>query len=513
MKKILFLFTVVASLFVTTACTEYLDVTPSDKQTASQLFSTKSGFYSASNGIYDALSGDALYGKSMTWYTLDLMGLHYTTTQKSLEIQSITGGDYASSYALPYYDAIWSNAYSTILAANLLIDEVKKQEGILSETEANVMIGEMLGVRAFLHLDMLRLYGPVPSQGLTDLSIPYNESSQVTVLDLLPFNEVIEKIIADLDEAESILSKYDPIIENGPMPTQASDGSSINLRYRQYRMNYYAVKALKARAYLWAGDKENALAAALSVINDPKVQEYFPAVDPNNILANNTNPDRVFSSETFFGVYDKDRDEVFDDYFSSSTAPQSSFLQPYASYLTTTNGLFAIPLLGSAFGVETSDYRYQCQWELASGTGVTGHQFIKYRKIAKPDASDEDSEYFYAHMISLLRISELYLIAAECDEANFFTYYNEERSRRGIEPNPMLQMYAEMYMQYGYGTNYLLQGEYCREFYGEGQMFYVLKRLPFMSGYDFYAYYNLNGSRQSMDMISPVVPLPLGEMK
>ena len=49
------------------SCDDYLDVTPSDKQTAAQVFASKAGFYTASNGIYDALSGDALYGKQMTW--------------------------------------------------------------------------------------------------------------------------------------------------------------------------------------------------------------------------------------------------------------------------------------------------------------------------------------------------------------------------------------------------------------------------------------------------------------
>ena len=31
-------------------------------------------------------------------------------------------------------------------------------------------------------------------------------------------------------------------------------------------MNYYAVKALQARAFLWYGEKENAYAAAMEVI-------------------------------------------------------------------------------------------------------------------------------------------------------------------------------------------------------------------------------------------------------
>lgn len=46
-----------------TACSDYLDVAPSDQQTADQLFATPTGFYVAANGIYDKLSGDDLYGK------------------------------------------------------------------------------------------------------------------------------------------------------------------------------------------------------------------------------------------------------------------------------------------------------------------------------------------------------------------------------------------------------------------------------------------------------------------
>ena len=35
-----------------TACDDYLDVTPSDKQTAAQVFASKEGFYTAANGDF-----------------------------------------------------------------------------------------------------------------------------------------------------------------------------------------------------------------------------------------------------------------------------------------------------------------------------------------------------------------------------------------------------------------------------------------------------------------------------
>ena len=62
------------------------------------------------------------------------------------------------------------------------------------------------------------------------------------------------------------------------------------LRYRQLRFNYYAVLALKARAYLYAGDKANALTAARQLLADENVAKHFPAVDPNKLLANQELP-------------------------------------------------------------------------------------------------------------------------------------------------------------------------------------------------------------------------------
>ena len=92
------------------------------------------------------------------------------------------------------------------------------------------------------------------------------------------------------------------------------------LRYRQLRMNYYAVLALKARVYLCAGEEAKALAVARELLTDSKVDEYFPAVDPNKLLANQDNPDRVFSTEVLAGIYVKDRADIHTTYFSSEQA-------------------------------------------------------------------------------------------------------------------------------------------------------------------------------------------------
>jgi hypothetical protein len=497
------------------SCDDYLDVTPSDKQTAAQVYANKAGFYMVANGIYDALSSDALYGKQMTWEAVDIMSRSYNTANDQQAYKSLTSNSYTDAYTSPVFSSIWGKAYEVIMNANLLIDQIDQQQGLLTTQEANVLKGEMLGVRAFLHLDMLRLFGPSPLYGIDQKAIPYNESSDVFVHDLITIKEACAKIIEDLNAAEKLLEN-DPIIENGPMMSPAEGAESVQMRYRQYRMNYYAVKALKARAYCWVGDKENALAQATSIINDQKIQAMFPPVDPNKLLANSSNPDRVFSSEVFMGVYDKDRDKVYQDYFSSN-ASEYQRLQPYATYINGSMGLFGHLILGS---LESYDYRYQSQWEQASGVGATGHSFIKFKSIDRPDPTDADSEYYYAKMIPLVTMQEMYHIACECAPTDMekVEWYNKARVRRGcIDLVAMgLGPTLAQYWPAGYGP-ILLSNEVRREFWGTGQWIYFTKHVDIgmalgMSGPG--AYYLTDcGAEQNYGTIDCQPPLPAEEMK
>ncbi|MEG2556778.1 MAG: hypothetical protein RSA53_11915, partial [Odoribacter sp.] len=82
--------------------------------------------------------------------------------------------------------------------------------------------------------------------------------SKIEVRPLLPANEVYEKIKADLKAAESYLQKSDPIITEGALFSIGGyDGN--DMRYRNLRMNYFAVQALLARVALYCDEKPLAL--------------------------------------------------------------------------------------------------------------------------------------------------------------------------------------------------------------------------------------------------------------
>ena len=274
------------------------------------------------------------------------------------------------------------------------------------------------------------------------------------------------------------------------------DDQEVYLRYRQLRFNYYAVLALKARAYLYAGDKVNALKAARQLLTDENVAKHFPAVDPNKLLANQRTPDRVFSTEVLMGFYDKARADIYTYYFDDETAG-NNFLQPKANFV-----------LSSLFGNESQDYRYQTHWRAATSVGVQGDIFIKYKKIDKPkdeknpDKPDENLEYFHAVLMPLIRLSEVYYIAAECEPelADGYKWLSEIRAKRGL---PSLTVNSERDLRIK------LNNEYAREFWGEGQTFFLHKRLNTDYLWIDEAGYNYNGA----NYLEYTIPLPTGEIE
>ena len=64
-------------------CTDWLDTQPNDKQLEAQQFSTEDGFSSAVNGVYNRMSGSNLYGKTLSYGDLDLLGQYYIVEQSN----------------------------------------------------------------------------------------------------------------------------------------------------------------------------------------------------------------------------------------------------------------------------------------------------------------------------------------------------------------------------------------------------------------------------------------------
>lgn len=456
MMKLLYPLKVVSMLLLLTcvaACSDWLGYTPKDKSTAEQQFSSRDGFYSAVNGVYNRLLSRTLYGQNLTYGMLDIMSKRYNTGSSRDNLNyRYANYLYTDASVRNSIDAIWKQSYAAILNANVILQEADKRTDVLNETDRLLIRGDVLALRAFLHFDMLRLFGPVYALNPEAVSIPYNDQASGQTYELLPAKTVIyEHLIPDLEQAEECLKQVDPVRTEGALASNNEDGDNYR-RYRQLRLNYYAVLLLKARVYLWAGDAEHALAEARKLIDDENVQSSFPFVDSDRLLGNTKDPDRVFSSEALFGLYDAQREDIYPDYFDSANLGSSnSLLQPRSGYI---NDVFA----------NQADYRFQSQWRAMGSL----FDFVKYKRIEY----NQNNIPFHALFRPLIRLTEAYYIAAEAvwktDQAAARRYLNSVLRARGLSELTDATSAAQFAET--------LRLEYVREMWGEGQIFYLFKR-------------------------------------
>jgi len=438
--KILLILLTTVSFF---SCKKFLDVQPEDKVSESQLYSTKNGIRSVLNGIYLDLAANQLYGDNLTLSTIEILGQRYNISTEHNQYKTSTYA-YKDKPTVDRMEDIWSTAYATILNINVFLENLDKYKGVVDQSTENVYRGEAIAMRAFLHFDLLRLYGPRYSTvDSTKQSLPYYRNTKTEVNPLLPANVFMDNVIADLNLAETLLQN-DPIITTGVNIAQPEDLVDFLSNNRNYRLNYYAIKGLKARVYLYRGDKTNALTMANEVI---AVSDKFPWTTSANALVEKQNPDRVFSSEMLFGVMNSQLYNRYLNWFDPSLSDRQ-ILAPTPTRLAT------------VYENNENDYRYNLNWQMPSNGSKPYKTFLKYADVV-------DKTKTFRFSIPLLKISEIYYIAAECEPiaADGITRLNIVRANRGLLP---LAATANISTE--------LQKEYQKDLFGEGQLFYYYKR-------------------------------------
>lgn len=452
------LYLLVVAALCCSSCTKWLTVDTKDRIMEDKLFSTQDGYLVALNGIYIGLLDGSLYNGKLTFTSTDVMGQYYDCSKESHSANKLS--IFKEDVSKHIFDGTWTSAYTLINNINTVIEHCDSKDGVLDEMHFNLYKGEALALRAMLHFDLLRIYGPIFKTNTDAVSIPYQDYSDIKPSPLLKASEVADKIMKDLYLAEQLLEKSDVIINEGPKSI-AIEGTSNQLRFRNMRLNYYAVKGLIARAAIYFNDETIALKYASSVIDDTQVKNnYFPFTSSDQMGAVGLE-DKVYSSEILFSLYNLKRSkDVFESKFSSN-------LKTDNSYNITDKGLGA---LYEDRG--DTDLRYKFQWDKQVMNADTKNVNVltKFNLMTqKPDTAINKLEHSY--YFSMIRISEMYLIKAEClrniDETQAYLALNTVRRARSVSsivPSPEREIMD------------CIQWEYAREFIGEGQLFWFYKR-------------------------------------
>ncbi len=469
-NKILILITIVVTLLA--SCEKWLDVSPKADIKAEDLFSTENGFRDGLIGVYSLMTTNNSYGDYLSYSYLDVLAQYYdnvkTLSAYQHKFQKAVNYEYDDPIEVSRHNSIWSRAFKSIVNINAALTYIDKNISVFkTEDTYKIYKGEYLGLRALLHFDMLRLFAPSPGMsggtGLNSLAIPYVDKYTNVPQEQLTVKQVLDKVVEDLLAAKELMRDVDYYgpKHNDFIPEEIPE----TLFNRKYRMNYYAVTALLARVYLYAGDKDLALIQAQEIIGLPDgANPSFFSLSEDAATPN----DPLFRSEIIFGLNVEKLKDKIDSYFSASAENTSSLLSIKSEYK---NNMYPSDGL-------SSEFRTSWFTETSSGASL---RLVKYINMVE---------------VPILKLSELYLIAAECESStvNGLWYLNKLREHRGL--NSLAN--ADNFMEEIYH-------EYRREFIGEGQLFFFYKR-------NVYETIGANDNIELTPSTVYILPMPLNEI-
>lgn len=431
MKKTLYI--LIAAFIATTSftsCSDWLDEVPKTDVPAEELFETENGFMSSLAGLYITMTNEETYGKNLSFGLVEQLAQMYdkipdNTKRSEVYIYESDASGYGTKNTLA---SIWLGQYHIIANVNNLLKwlDLNGEVVISNDNTRNMIRGEALAIRAYLHFDLLRGWGPINYAGDLDAQskkcIPYRLVADNSKQPLLTAKEVVGKIIADLENAKKLLN-YEKDL---------SLGNKLN-RDRRFRFNYHAVNAVLARVYNYAGDKENARKCALEVIDNCGLS-----------LMNSNDGDPMLFDEVLCGLSMHEMKENLSEYFAEGDKIEIK----YFVNLSTISSLF------ETSGTESDDMRAKSNAFIKSTNQWLSKKYI-----------DNDNQ-----VIPLIRLPEMYYIACENLEGKEAAIYiNAVRNKRGIS------ITKDETCDTKEDIIKALDKEYRKEFYAEGQYFWFLK--------------------------------------
>ncbi len=107
-----------------------------------------------------------------------------------------------------------------------MLGEMAKNVEKLTPNTYKICRGEAYALRACCHLDVLRLYGPVPSAAEASKTyVPYVRVNDVEDYTYHTFAQFMDYVQADLDSAEMFLRTVEPVL------TQTFEANKFDIEY------------------------------------------------------------------------------------------------------------------------------------------------------------------------------------------------------------------------------------------------------------------------------------------
>ena len=354
------------------------------------------------NGVYDLMQNNNFFGQR--YITMNDIRSDDNQVPDFGRLEDEYKYDYNATNAS---SGIWAQPYSIIRQANNVIQMLENMETESDSDEASKqdMIGQSLAIRALAHFTLCNWYGyPYSHDGGSSLGVPIVTTVALSDAKVKRSTvaQVYDQIITDLNQAIPLLK------------TDKKGG----------KINSWAAKTLLARVYLYMEDNDNAFDVAVDILNN----------GPYTLMSGSEYVDswaEDFSSESIFSCINSSADNTGGESINNLSDPEG-----YGQFIASQD---LIDLINSDPDDIRNGMLYIDQLSTV-GDHTTYGRILKYPGKGNTKAilvdhfegSGAPVTSSTTSNVSVFRLSELYLIAAEAaikkspaDVTNAAFYLNE----------------------------------------------------------------------------------------
>lgn len=440
------------------SCNDYFDKTGDEQHiTDKKFFGDEAAFASALTDCYTLMRSRDLYGGMLTLEMMEFanqnMAPHDAFSSAAAQL------NFADAALAARVDSMTHAAYRVVAACNKLIDEAERTKVVFTSAgKKNIITAEAYALRAAVQFDLLRLFHPAPATDAGFRGLPYVTHTSANVPEALTTTQILQAVNDDLAHAAQLLKTADPILKERNSIVGVGE---FDRRLRTFQMNYYAVKAVQARVALWQGNYEQAVAQADSVLahlqNTVARYRLFYWVTPGHYGS-----DFSFSREYVFGI--------------ASTPTGFARL---SDDMFKTKGIQTTTSLRDIYA-DNADIRYRA-WFRQQGSGYAmSNKFGSATLLTDYVYSTSATATSLPAAIPYIKLGEVMLIKAEA--LNEMGQTSAARSlleeMQGYKDISYASRATSVTKE---SLRELIYAEARRDLFGEGQLFYLNKRLGLTS--------------------------------
>ena len=457
MKKTIF-FLIALLMMTLSSCNDYFDKTGDEQHiTDKKFFGDEAAFASALTDCYTLMRSRDLYGGMLTLEMMEFanqnMAPHDAISSAAAQL------NFADAALAARVDSMTHAAYRVVAACNKLIDEAERTKVVFTSAgKKKIITAEAYALRAAVQFDLLRLFHPAPATDAGFRGLPYVTHTSANAPEALTTTQILQAVNDDLAHAAQLLKTADPILKERNSIVGVGE---FDRRLRTFQMNYYAVKAVQARVALWQGNYEQAVAQADSVLahlqNTVARYRLFYWVTPGHYGS-----DFSFSREYVFGI-----------------ASTPSGFARLSDDMFKTKGIQTTTSLRDIYA-DNADIRYRAWFRQQGSSYAMSNKFGSATLLTDYVYSTSATASSFPAAIPYIKLGEVMLIKAEAlnemgQTAAARTLLEEMQGYKDISyASRVISVTKESLRE-------LIYAEARRDLFGEGQLFYLNKRLGLTS--------------------------------